>query len=454
LGIKFDPWQDGAGRAIFGRRADGSLACSIGGAVLSIPRQVGKTFFLGAVAFAVCMLRPGTLVIWTAHQLATAGETFRAMQAMAKKRQVHRFVKKIVLGSGDEAIEFVNGSRILFGARERGFGLGFTKVGMLVLDEAQRLTEKTLDDLVPTMNQASDPLMFMVGTPPRPTDRGDEFKRRRREALSGQSDDMVYIECSADPAVRVSKWKHGVVDWAALESANPSFPTRTPRTAVLRMRKQLTPESFQREGLGIWDDDSEGSRRWSADVWGSVATSEAPTAGTRAFAVAFSMDGSRVATAGAVKHDAGVHVELVAAYSGPTDQGVSKLADWLAARWRDVSAIAIVGAAGSALKLALRDRGVPEKVIRQMTTTEYFAANVMAEDAIKDKQVTHPVGGEGDVLDGSVAVCDAKKRGSSGQWGWEATVPDGDETPVEAWCAAHWAARTSKRAPGRKQVLI
>src|SRR5690606_12893812 len=118
----------------------------------SIPRQVGKTFFLGAIAFALCMLNPGMLVIWTAHQLPTAGETHRAMAAMAKKKKIAPFIKQVRMGSGDESVEFTNGSRILFGARERGFGLGFTKVGMLILDEGQRLTEKTLDDLVPTMN--------------------------------------------------------------------------------------------------------------------------------------------------------------------------------------------------------------------------------------------------------------------------------------------------------------
>lgn len=454
LGIEFDPWQDGAGSIIFGRREDGTFASSIGGNVLSIPRQVGKTFFLGAIAFALCLLRPGLLVIWTAHQLPTAGETFRSMQAMAKKPKIARHIKQVRVGSGDWSVEFENGSRILFGARERGFGLGFTKVGLLILDEGQRVTEKTLDDLVPTMNQAVDPLMFMVGTPPRPTDSGEEFKRRRRDALSGESDDMVYIECGADPNIRVSSWARGYVDWKAVETANPSFPTRTSRSAILRMRKNLGDASFQREGLGIWDDDAEGTRRWSADLWSNTGTETVPQDGVRSFAIAYSLDGSRVSVAGSVKHADGVHAELVAAHSGPTDEGVESLADWLTERWRKTSMIAIVGAAGAALKQALKDRGVPEKVVRSMSTVEYFAANTMAEDALKARTVTHPVGDEGDVLDSSVAVCDAKKRGTSGQWGWVATVPDGDETPVEAFCAAYWAARTSKRVPGRKQVLI
>jgi len=89
-----------------------------------------------------------------------------------------------------------------------------------------------------------------------------------------------------------------------------------------------------------------------------------------------------------------------------------------------------------------------------MNTGDYFAANAMADDALRSGMVSHPRGDEKDVLEVAVASCDRKQRGSSGQWGWEATLPDGDETPVEAWCAAYWAARTSKRVPGRKQVLI
>lgn len=457
LGISFDPWQDGAGQIVFGRRLDGSYASSIGGNVFAIPRQVGKTFFLGALAFAVCMLKPGTLVIWTAHQLATAGETFRAMQSMAKMRKVAPFIKQIRLGSGDEAIEFENGSRILFGARERGFGLGFTKVGMLVLDEAQRLTEKTLDDLVPTMNQAEDPLMFMVGTPPRPTDNGEEFKRRRREALSGESDDMVYIECSADPSVRVGKWQQGQVDWQALESANPSYPTRTPKTAVLRMRKQLTAESFQREALGIWDDDTAGSRAISAQQWTDSGVDMRP-AGDSSYGVAFSIDGERLAVAGAVlREDETAHVELI---DKGDESGLAALADWFCevddsgtARWRKAKAIVLGGSAGAGvLKSMLIKRRVPERRIRVVNTPQYLQACTMYGDEVDQGSVTHLDSDGQSVLDASVSVVDRDKRG-----GWMATTPDGDETPVEAVSLALWGARTSKRSSvtrERKAVFL
>lgn len=454
LGIEFDPWQDSVGRIAFGKRSDGVYAASIGGVVMSIPRQVGKTFFIGAVTFALCMLNPGLLVIWTAHQLATAGETFRSMQGMAKRPKVRPFIKQVRLGSGDEAIEFSNGSRILFGARERGFGLGFTKVAVLVLDEAQRVTEKTMDDLIPTMNQADNPLLFMVGTPPRPTDVGEEFKARRRKALAGKSEgqvqsvggNMVYVEFGADATVRPEAWPQGHVDWKAVATANPSFPLRTPKAAVLRMLENLRPESLRREAFGVWDEDQAGSRAISADRWKATGVEVAPD-GVKSFGVAFSFDGTRVAVAGAVAHgEAEAHVELLDVAG--EDAGLAVLANWFCAegpdgvkRWRNAGLIVLGGSAGAGvLKQLLLERRVPEKRIKVVSTPQYLQACAMLGDSLEAGTATHLASEGQKVLDDSVAVVDRDKRG-----GWMSTVPDGDETPVEAISFALWGARMSKR---------
>jgi len=449
LGAEFDPWQDGAGRVILAKREDGTLAAMIDGVGMSLPRQVGKTHLVGFLVFALCVNMPGLLVIWTAHHSATTSETFLSMQGFAQRAKVAPHIKKVYTGSGDEEIRFHNGSRILFGAREHGFGRGIAGVDVLIFDEAQILSDKAMSNMVATMNTSHFGLQLYIGTPPKPDDAGrsEAFKRMRREALAGTLVDGAWIEFGADADAKDDDRKQ----WRKM---NPSYPKRTPQQSLMRLKRKLTPADWRREGMGIWDDDTEGTRRWSAEFWANGDTKSAPTDGVRSFAVAYSHDGSRVAVTGSVKHSDGVHVELVAAHSGPTDEGVESLADWLADRWRKTSMIAIVGAAGAALKQALRDRKVPENVIRVMTTQEYFAANTMTEDALRSKTVTHPVGSEGDVLDASVSISDAKKRGTSGQWGWISTVPDGDETPVEAFCAAYWAARTSKRVPGRKQVLL
>ncbi|EUA66061.1 hypothetical protein I541_5677 [Mycobacteroides abscessus] len=59
---------------------------------------------------------------------------------------------------------FTNGSRILFGARESGFGRGFSDVDILVFDEAQIMTEGTLEDMAQRRTWLRNPLTFMMGT--------------------------------------------------------------------------------------------------------------------------------------------------------------------------------------------------------------------------------------------------------------------------------------------------
>ena len=264
LGVTFDDWQDGTGRLILAKRADGAYAASIGGVVLSIPRQVGKTFLIGAIVFALCLLHPGLTVLWTAHRLRTANETFSKMQSFARRRKVTPHVSKIVLGSGDEEIQFLNGSRIMFGARERGFGRGFDDVDVEVFDEAQILTENAVDDMIPAMNTAANPLPIFIGTPPKPADPSEVFTAKRAAALDGSEVDGVYIELSADRGCDPQDRKQ----W---RKANPSHPKRTPESAMLRMCRNLTPESFIREGLGVWDESS--GSLFDLDAWADLAIS-------------------------------------------------------------------------------------------------------------------------------------------------------------------------------------
>jgi hypothetical protein len=246
LGITFDPWQDGAGRLILAKRADGKLAVMIGGVGMSVPRQVGKTYLIGAIIFALCILRPGLLVIWSAHHARTHGETFLSMQALADRSKVKPYIRAIYVGSGDEEIRFNNGSRVLFGARERGFGRGIPGVDVIVSDEAQIMTDKALDAQLATMNTSRFGLAIFVGTPPRPEDPSEAFTRMRTEAWAGSLQDAVWIEIGAAQGADPDDRKV----WA---KANPSFPHRTPVESMLRLRRKLTPESFLREGLGIWD---------------------------------------------------------------------------------------------------------------------------------------------------------------------------------------------------------
>lgn len=249
LGVTFDAWQQGVGSIALGKRKDGKYAATVGGVVLSIPRQVGKTFLVGMIVIALCLLFPGLTVLWTAHRTRTATKTFHTLKAMTERRQVKAHMLDPRLSNGEQEIRFRNGSVIMFGAREQGFGRGFDEIDIEVFDEAQILSEKALEDMVPATNQSrqeSGALLFFMGTPPRPGDPGEEFTNRRKKAIDGKSESMTYVEFSADEDAELddrSQWR----------KANPSYPMRTSDESMMRMRENLTDDdSFKREALGIW----------------------------------------------------------------------------------------------------------------------------------------------------------------------------------------------------------
>lgn len=254
LGVTYDRWQDGCGQILLSTRDNGRLACTIGGAGMSIPRQVGKTFMMTPTLFGLSIENPDLLSMWTAHHSRTHAETFRYMRAFCERPQVAPFIAQVRTGSGKEAVEFVNGSRILFGARERGFGRGIPNVDAEVYDEAQILTEKALEDMLASMNRSRFGLHVYLGTPPKPGDPCEVFDRMREEALAvararaagGDVEfDSAWIECGADDDAELDDRDQ----WLKM---NPSYPEHTSEESILRLRKRLGPDGFRREAMGIW----------------------------------------------------------------------------------------------------------------------------------------------------------------------------------------------------------
>lgn len=446
MGVHFDTWQSGLSMSILAKRDDGLYACGIGGAIISIPRQVGKTFTVGGLIFALCSIRPNLTVIWTAHRVRTHNETFRSMASMADRKAIRPYIKAVRRTNGEQEIEFTNGSRILFGARESGFGRGFAEVDILVLDEAQILTEKAMEDMVPATNAAPNGLVLMMGTPPRPSDPGEVFTSRRAAALSGDDEDVLYVEFSADKGANPDDRKQ----WA---KANVSYPRRTTESAILRMRKLLgSVESFLREGLGIWDEAALTKKAISAKAWDArmIPADEVPPDGRRVFAVRFAVDGSCVALAAAIRPEIGpVHIEGIKLAS--MGDGTQWLIDWLLERHEKAAQIVIDGKAGVGyLVNALNEARVPRSVIITAGTEHVTTASSMLELAVKSGGLTHRGQGE---LDEQVKDAEKRKIGANGGFGWAA--PEGGNVALlDAVTLAYWGAKTTKRRPGRRAGFL
>jgi hypothetical protein len=452
LGLTFDQWQDGAGRAILAKRDDGKYAATVGGVAMSIPRQVGKTYLLGAIVFALCLLFPRTTVLWTAHRLKTAKETFRSMQGMAKRRKIAPFVEQIFTAAGAEEIKFRNGSRIMFGARETGFGRGFAKVDIEVFDEAQILTERALDDMLPAMNAAPNALALFTGTPPRPIDPGEVFERLRTEALeqgTGKGE-TLYIEFSADQDASPD-------DLEQQAKANPSFPHRTPAEAIQRMRKQLSEDSFLREAMGIWDADSQhrviGEAEWSAIA---DPASMAVERLSLAIDVPPGRDIASVALAG-LRADGIWHVEM-----DESRKGVDWIIPWVVERTSKNRLHAIVADEMSGLVEKRRDRNYLIGTDVEVTLAGAEGRDMVIACAKFYDAVVSPTPSVRHVNQPqvNVALSVARKRPLGSGWAWNRKDAASDITPIVAMTLALWGAqndnvkRPTRRSGSRTAVVL
>lgn len=432
LGVGFDRWQDGIGRLILAKNADDLYATDT--IVISIPRQVGKTYLIGWIVFALCIKFPGLTVLWTAHRYKTAGETYRSLAAMANRQKMQPHVDSTPRGAGDQAINFTNESRIMFGARERGFGRGFADVDVEIFDETQILTQNAIDDMVPATSTAANPLIVYMGTPPKPADPGEVFTEFRERALSGDSEDVLYVEISADPDAKP-------LDREQWRRANPSYPHRTPERSMLRMFKNLTAESFLREGLGVWDVNAS-SRVVNLDVWAELTDPASVASSFTAFAVEMTPDRVWASVAGAgPRADGLTHVEVQ--HGDPGGSTHRRGSGWVvpycvAMHERHGRPVFVVDGGGPAATLIgdLEAAGLNVMVVGAQDMARAFG---MLMDAVADRSFRH--GPQQELVD-AIQVAKTRPCGDGGT-AFGRKVSGADISALVAVKLAHWAAKAA-----------
>jgi hypothetical protein len=413
VGVAFDRWQQGFGSAALGCRADGRYAATIGGVVASIPRQVGKTFTVGHLLLGLAAEFPGMRIIWTSHHARTTTNTFRSMQGMVTRKKFLPLLAPngIRVANGEQEIRFRNGSIIMFGAREHGFGRGLDAIDVLVFDEAQILSLKALEDMVPAANQSRHvhgALVFFIGTPPRPTDDGEAFAAKRRAAITGASDDQMYVEIAADDEADLEDRKQ----WA---KANPSYPHRTPLEAMLRMRQNIPDDdSWRREALGLWDADE--GQPWGViprAVWMAEPKPDAPPVTLDdpvTYALEVTSDLKRAWVAAAAAFGELEAVELVDEL-GDTDRVVSRLVE-LHERHGSRGVVIDERSPAAVFSADLEAAGVPVTVPK---TADVSVAALAITLGVAEGKVLHPTGTElAPVLDAAVGA--AVKRSTRETW--------------------------------------
>lgn len=433
MGIVHDEWQAGLGRAVLAKREDGIYAAGIGGILISICRQVGKTFTFGSIIFALCILFPGMKVLWTAHRTRTSNETFRSMKGMAGRKLIAPHIAHVRSVNGEQEIEFRNGSRILFGARESGFGRGFDDVDVVVFDEAQILTQKALDDMVSSTNVAPNPLIIYIGTPPKPTDPSEVFTGRRAEALAGETEDMLFLEISADPDAKIT-------DRAQWAKANPSYPHRVGDAAMLRQLKNLGEASFRREALGIWDEVG-GISVVEPEDWKETGDDASEIVADRAFALDVTNDRSSAAVAQCGPNARGeLHIEVAKHHDGP-----HWVVPWLVEMFqRNTKAprrvYVVPGGQAEAMKAAIEEADIEVVVLKR---GEYAAGCAAVYDGIVGRTVWHRKNGQVPL---DIAIAGAAWSAGDARV-WDRRKSTTDISPLVAVTAALWGWRLEQQEP-------
>jgi len=440
--VELDEWQEIALEAGLNERQDGRWVTQQVG--ISAPRQNGKTHLIIARALAGALLFGEKTIIVSAHQQDTNRETFgKFVELIDGNPALEKRVKAVMNAINREMITFHNGAQIKFKARSGAGGRGFS-ADCLMLDEAQILSGRVWASIYSTMSARPNPQIWLLGTPPTPDDEGDQFGKIRQRGIEGKTPKLAYLEWSADRGDNFD----AIETWA---KANPALGSRLNLDIVEGERATYSVEQFARERLGIWDDATTANKAINAEAWDArkISRAEVPT-GRHVYAARFSIDGSAVGLAAAIRPDSGpVHVEGVKIAS--MADGTAWLVDWLVERHEKAAQIVIDGKAGVGyLVQALRDAKVPASVIITPGADDVVSAHSMFDAALNTADITHL--GQG-LLDEQVKAAEKRKIGTTGGFGWAA--PEGGSVALlDAVTLAHWGAKTTKRRPGRKATFL
>ncbi len=285
---------------------------------LIIARQNGK----GEVLMARCLYGLfvlGENIFHSAHEFKTAADAYRRIKSVIQATPaLHRRVVRYNNSHGQEGIELDTGNRLMFIARTAGSGRGFSKIDVLIMDEAYNLSDHSMGALVFTQNASVNPQIIYtssaVDIDVHPN--GYVLSGVRRGALEGVPE-LYFAEWAApeeldrmDPAAwTVSNPSLGLI---------PGFDRAKMESNARKLCKTSVGEhTFDVETLsrGVYAKDVDESPEYAVDpaVWAPLA-STAPDL-VDDFAVAFDMppDRSVVSIVAATRRTAGgAHYEVIA----------------------------------------------------------------------------------------------------------------------------------------------
>ena len=422
-GLDLDPWQQYVLRRGMRVEEDSDMwsASRVG---LSVPRQNGKSALLVARELAALLLVPDErLIIHSAHLVGTALEGFRNIKGLFENfDDLGKRVKRIREANGEQGIEMMDGTRLLFRARARGNVRGMSPQ-LLILDEAQILPDDAWSAMLPSVSAQPNAQIWLTGTPPGPNDPGEVFGRVRGSATSGKDSRVAWLEWSVDGDIAVESRKL----WA---QSNPAMGFRIDSEAVEDELNSMDEATFARERLGMWASDKQ-LAVIPGDVWAAREVDEVPDVPISAIGVDMAPDAARVSVAVGLKTDVGVHVELadITAASDSTDA----LIEWIVVRAKRRVPVLIDAMSPARLLIPILKSRKCKVIV--MSGGEVIESTAGFFNAAKEGTMSHF--GQEQVTE-SLAGARRKAIGDAGGWKWDRKSMNVDLTPIMAVTNAHY----------------
>lgn len=437
-GLEPDEWQENVLDGWMGVRRNGKWAAPRAG--LACPRQNGKNTIL-EVRELYGMVILGERFLHTAHEVKTARKAFVRISSFFENQKKYpelaALVKEVRKTNGQEAIVLTNGGSIEFAARSKNSGRGFS-VDVLVLDEAQELSEDAIAALLPTISASPNPQTIMTGTPPGPTATGDVFTRMRDAGVKGSDIRLCWHEWSckedADPDAKES--------WA---EANPALGIRLGYDTTGDERASMDDDTFARERLGIWSTNST-SAVIDMKQWASLADPKSTVLDPVSFAIDVPPDRSS-ASIGIVgaRPDGLLHAEVDSKSVGQrgTQWVVGRIVE-LTTKWPHCAVVIDAAGPAGSLVAPLLEAGVN---ILTTSTRELTQSCGMFYDAVAQGQLRHM-----DDPRLNAAILTARKRPLGDAWAWHRKDPTVDISPLVAVTLALFGFNTRGQREEPKKV--
>lgn len=280
-GLPLEPWQENALELMLAFRSDGKWAAREYAELVG--RQQGKSAGVGLPrALAGLLLLNERLIMWSAHEVKTALESFLALRLALERLGEDagpnlialddgNLLVKVINNNGYEGFELSTGQRLRFVARSKGSGRGFSG-DLSVIDEAFAYTRQQQSALAPTQLARPNPQTCYLSSPPL---RGDVEEGKVLYALAARAakgDDGERLgfrdwglAVSLDEVMGMANAdRQAFLDdrdnWAA---ALPALGRgRVTEESIAQLRREMDDKDFAREVLGCWPVQASTDGRW------------------------------------------------------------------------------------------------------------------------------------------------------------------------------------------------